>query len=372
MSDSGIILVNGAGGFLGSTVVETLAATGAAVRATDLPGTDLEPVRKAEAEVVVADLLDPGAIPRLFEGVTRLVNVAGLFNYSLPYENLHRANVLVTRAMAEAARSRGLSRFVHISSIAVYGRPVAVPMGEEHPRNASNNYELSKKEGEDAVLACARQGLPAVILRPAGIYGPRSRYGQAAFMALLALVRAKGVRRIPVLRGGPKTQHVHVRDVAGAIRTVLEAPVERVAGRAFNVGDDTPLGQGDLFRALMPDLDLQELFSYPYHTRLYWPFIRVLLALPDRTFAGLNRALKKRWDQVVASRHLQPALAPRLDRDFFGYLNADYVLDNTALKALGFKPAYPDARVGLAETVRWYQQQKWLPRFVQDQTGPGS
>jgi len=363
MSEGGIILVNGAGGFLGSTVVETLCSGGHAVRATDLPGTDLEPARRVEAEVVEADLLDPSAAPRLFEGVSRLVNVAGLFNYSLPYETLYRANVLVTRAMGEAARSRGLSRFVQISSIAVYGKPSAVPMREDHPRHAAGPYERSKQEGEDAVFDCARRGLPAVILRPAGIYGPRSRYGQAAFMALLALIRAQGVRRIPVMRGGPKTQHVHVRDVAEAIRTVLEAPAEQVVGRAFNVGDDSPLGQGDLFRAIMPELDLQELLSYPYYTRLYWPFIRILLALPERAFADLNRALKKKWDQVAASHHLELALAPRLDRDFFGYMNADYVLDNSALKSLGFKPAYPDARAGLAETVRWYQRERWLPKF---------
>ena len=360
---SGITLVNGAGGFLGSTVVETLTGQGCQVRATDLPGADLEPARRAEAAVMEADLLNRASLPRLFDGVTRLVNVAGLFNYSLPWEVLYRANVVVTSNMCEAALAHRLTRVVHISSIAVYGTPIAVPMPEDHPRNAANNYERSKKEGEDAVQDYARKGLPAVILRPAGIYGPRSRYGQAAFMALLALIRHAGTRKIPVMKGGPRLQHVHVQDVARAIAAVLAAPEERVLGRAFNVGDDTPLGQGDLFRAIMPELDLQELFSYPYSTRLYWPFIRALLALPDRAFTRMNDFFQKKWEPVVRGHGLKPMLRPRLDRDFLGYMNADYVLDNTALKSLGFQLAYPDARQGLAETVRWYQKEGWLPKF---------
>jgi nucleoside-diphosphate-sugar epimerase len=360
---AGIILVNGAGGFLGSWVVELLCSQGCEVRATDLPGADLEPARRAEAEVVEADLLDADAIPRLFDGVTRAINVAGLFNYSLPYRTLYQANVEVTRNMCEAALKAEVSRFVHISSIAVYGKPETSPMKEDHPINAKNNYERSKREGEDVVFDHVKKGLPAVSLRPAGIYGPRSRYGQAAFMALLAMVRSAGARRIPVMKGGPKMQHVHVTDVAGAVKAVLEAPEDKVMGRAVNVGDDSPLGQGDLFRALMPGLDMEELFTYPYHTRAFWPFIRALLALPDGAFSRMNDYFKKRWDKVVGEHDLKPALAPAMDRDFLGYMNADYALDNAFLKSLGYRLKYPDAGAGLSETIAWYQENQWLPAF---------
>ena len=360
----GIILVNGAGGFLGSTLVESLCREAYQVRATDLPGTNLAPARKAGAEVREADLLDAGALPRLFDGVTAVANVAGLFNYALPPEVLDKANVQVTRNMCEAALSAKVARFVHISSIAVYGRPQTAPMTEAHPRNAANNYEKSKRQGEDVVLAYAHKGLPAVTLRPAGIYGPRSRYGQAAFMALLSLYRNSGRRKIPVMKGGPKMQHVHVADVAGAVAAALAAPGDKVIGRAFNVGDDTPLGQGELFLALMPELDLEPLFSYPYFTRLYWPFIRAGLALPEKTFERLNDSLKRRWDKVIEARQLKPELAPRLDRDFLGYMSGDYVLDSSALKSIGWQLKYPDSRIGLAETVRWYQAEAWLPRFL--------
>ena len=68
--NAGIILVNGAGGFVGSTVKETLCSRGDLVRATDLPGSNLDPARRAEAEVLEADLLDPAsAWPRPSAGI---------------------------------------------------------------------------------------------------------------------------------------------------------------------------------------------------------------------------------------------------------------------------------------------------------------
>lgn len=356
-------MVNGAGGFLGSAVVETLCRAGWRVRATDLPESDLAPARQAAAEVIAADLLAPGAIPPLLHGVSQVVHLAGIFNYSLPYEVLYRANALLTERMAEAALAAKVRRFLHISSIAVYGRPRFLPMAESHPHNAANPYERSKQAGEEIVWRFCRAGLPAVVLRPAGIYGPRSRYGQAAFMALLSLLRHTGVRRLPVMRGGPKMHHVHVRDVADAVALILQAPEDAVRGRAFNVADDRPLAQGELFRALMPELDLEERFSYPWSTRLFWPFLRLLTALPENAFHQLNERLQAEWQKVIAAHGLKPKLTPRLERDFLGYLNADYLLDTSALKSLGFRPAYPDARPGLAETVRWYQAERWLPRF---------
>jgi len=361
---SGVTLVNGAGGFLGSAVAEFLASTGHAVRATDLPGTNLGPARRAEAEVVEADLLDRDALHGLFKGVTGVVNVAGLFNYSLPYQTLHKANVELTRNMCEQAMQAGVERFVHISSIAVYGRPERTPVKEDDPRNARNNYERTKREGEDVVLAFAQKGLPAVSLRPAGIYGPRSRYGQAAFMALLALIRHAGVKKIPVMEGGPLMHHVHVRDVAGAAAAALDAPPEKLRGLAVNVADDNPITQGELFRAIMPGLGLGEAFSYRWRHGLFWPFIRAMLVTPEPVFGRMNAWLAKKWKGVVAEHGLEPALSPRLDRDFLGYMACDYVLDTARLKTdLGYDLVRPDPRTGLSETVERCQEKRWLPVF---------
>jgi nucleoside-diphosphate-sugar epimerase len=365
MGEKGKVLVNGAGGFLGSHTVEYLVDAGYAVRATDLPGADLSVAESCGAEVVRADLLEPSSIPALFEGVERVVNIAGLFNYSLPMDVLRRANVEVTRNMCEASLDAEIERFVHTASIAVYGNPRMYPMSEDHPRKPVSNYEVSKYEGEDVVMSYHRDnGLPAVSLRPAGIYGPRSRYGQTTMMTILALVKNAGFSRIPGMKGGPRMHHVHARDVAQAIKILLEA--EGIEGNCYNVADDEPLSQGDFFQVVMQAYGMESLFPFPYFTRLYWPFIRMTLALPDSAFNHLNNRLNGKWSSVVAEHDLEPALTANLDRQFFSYMRTSYGLDTSRLKGLGYKPHYPDPRKGFLETIKWYQDAGWLPKIAKN------
>ncbi|MFC1889198.1 NAD-dependent epimerase/dehydratase family protein [Thermodesulfobacteriota bacterium] len=355
-----LVVVDGAGGFLGSHVVEMLRRGGWRVRATDLPSTDLSHAGAAGAETVPCDLLDRDGVDEVVRGAGIVVHIAGLFDYSLPPEALRKANVEATRNACDAALKAGVSRFIHLSSIAVYGRPRTVPIGEDHPRTPNNPYSRSKIEGEAIALeAHKRHGLPVVSVRPAGIYGPRSRYGQAPLFAFMAMLRAKGRRRIPAIAGGPKMHHVHVEDVASAIRLLMTAPAD--LGGAYNVADDTPLTQGVLLGAIMEAIGLERSFRVPYPTRIGWPFIRMLLALPDTAFRSMNARFAAVWREIVEAEGLAPTLSPKIDRDFLGYMNADYVLDTSRIKALGFAPKYPSTIEGIARTIDWYRDQRWLP-----------
>jgi len=356
----GLILVDGAGGFLGSHVVELLCREGYKVRATDLPSSNLAHAEAAGAEVVTCDLLNPDQTLEIVRGTSSIVHIAGLFDYSLPVETLHKANVEATRSICDASRKTGVEKFLHLSSIAVYGRPKTIPMREDHSRVPNNPYSASKIQGEEVAFDYhEKHGLPVASIRPAGIYGPRSRYGQIHVFTLFALLKAKNFRKIPTLRKGPAMNHVHVEDVAGAIAHLLKTPYP--PGEAYNVADDTPLPQGDLLEFIMGQMSIEVRFRFPYFTRAFWPFIRLLLALPDSFFNGINNRLAAAWEIVVASMNLEPHALPRLDRDFLGYMCSDFALDTTKIKALGFKPKYPATTVGMAQVIQWYRNQNWLP-----------
>ena len=356
----GPVLVDGAGGFLGSHLVETLCGAGWRVLATDLPASDLSYAREAGAEVAPGDLLEADRTRELVRAATHVVHVAGLFDYALPVEALRRANVEATRSICEACRREGVEKLVHVSSIVVYGRPETVPMAEDHPRRATNRYARTKVEGEDIALDYHRRhGLPVLSVRPAGIYGPRSRYGQAGLFALLALLHARGMRRIPLIRGGPRMHHVHVSDVCEAIRCLLDRG--DVTGQAYNVADETPLSQGDLLRFAAEALGLSSLFTLPYVSQVGWPCIRVGLALPAPLFSLFNAWLAREWGRVAQARGLLDRVRPRLDRDYLGYMNGDYVLDTARLRALGFRPRYPSSLEGMGQTIAWYRSNRWLP-----------
>ena len=354
------ILVDGAGGFLGSHVVERLCREGYPVRATDLPSANLSLAASAGAEVVTCDLLEPNQIREVVHGIGSVVHVAGLFDYSLPADILDKANAEATRNICEACRLTGIEKLIHVSSIAVYGRPKTFPMQEDHPRVANNPYSASKIRGEDIAFDYFRKHeLPVLSIRPAGIYGPRSRYGQVHVFALYAMLRTRNFYKIPTFKKGPTMNHVHVEDVAGAITHLLKTPSP--PGEAYNVADDTPLTQGDLLQFIMEQMGMQVRFKFPYFTRLFWPFIRLLIALPESYFKGMNDLLARSWKEVIVSKKLEPLISPRIDRDFLGYMCADFALDTNKIKSLGFQPKYPSTTDGMAQTIEWYRKKKWLP-----------
>ena len=355
----GRVLVDGAGGFLGSHVVQTLCKAGYEVRATDLPGAPGQLARDAGAEWVEADLLDVRATRRLVEGCRAVVHVAGLFDFSLPWEALYAANVDATSNLCEAALEARVDKFVHVSSVTVYGTPERVPAREDAPQAPKNDYEQTKQRGEQRVWHYQRfRGLPAAVVRPAVIYGPRSRYVLASVFAMYSLAAEHEYGWLRRLEGAARCHHVHVEDVAEAIRLVL-AEVQTI-GQAYNVADRTPLSWGEVTQCVASLTNAPvDLIGLP---RSLARAVGVAGALwPSSSLVDLNRTLARDWKSSVERHDLVPAIAPRVDRDFFGYVASDHVYDTTALERLGMKYRYPRTLDGLRAAFAWYRENRWLP-----------
>ncbi|UJR81327.1 NAD-dependent epimerase/dehydratase family protein [Sandaracinus amylolyticus] len=353
-----LVLVDGAGGFLGRHVVDALRARGMRVRATDRPGVALPDADECVSADLARDALEP-----LFEGATHVVHVAGLFDLAAQKDALWRANVDVARRVAEAAAIARVRRLVHVSSVTVYGRPRAAPVREDAPQRPERAYERSKQEGEGAVRAIARaSGLPLVIARPSGIYGPHGRYGLAAMASTIALAAASG-RGHRSVRSETRMTHVHVEDVASACALLCDDRATRdedVIGRAFHVADATPVTWSDVARGIERFYALPE--NAPLRvTPLRARAMQIAARLASARLARTNASLARRWDALVAERGLARALTPRIDVDAYDYWRADHVYDTSALRGLGWSPRWPDARDGLRETLEWYVRERWLP-----------
>ena len=349
--------VAGAAGFIGSHVVEQLRRAGHPVVATDRPGADLSLARAAGATVLEADLAEPKALARTLEGSDAAINATGLFDLGASLELLTKINVDGARTFAETARSAGVKRLVHLSSVAVYGRPARAPMGEAGPYRPRNPYEQTKLGGELAATELHGKGLDVAVVRPTLVYGPRSRYGQALFIAMLAQHRAFGRLRFPVIGGGPLGHHVHVADVARA--SALCATHPEAGGRAFNVADQRPIGMGETLDAI---LDATSLTAWPRtHSRLLWRMMMLSLrVLPNFALRSFNGYLQRGHDYLV-KKGLKPFLSPRLDRDWISYLDGEFVFDTSNLASLGFTWEHPDLSKSIGGVVDWYRQQGWIP-----------
>ena len=159
-----------------------------------------------------------------------------------------RTNVLGTQVMLDAARARGVRRFLHISTDEVGG---SIPEGqffrEDGPLAPSSPYAASKTAAEHLVRAAAHTfGLDVVLTRTSNNYGP---YQFPEKLIPLALANALEDRPIPVYGDGLQVRDwIHVADNCAALLAVLE---RGAPGATYHIGGRTPVPNIDLLRLLL-------------------------------------------------------------------------------------------------------------------------
>ncbi|MEW6775441.1 MAG: NAD-dependent epimerase/dehydratase family protein [Bdellovibrionota bacterium] len=355
-----LVLINGASGFLGTHCVREALAAGWKVRASDLGPKPSPDLAALGVEYVQADLTDLSQAKKITFGCTHVINVAGLFRFDATKEQLYRANVLATRHMCQAALEAGVERFVHVATIGVYGRlPRNKKVKESYRKSPKNDYELTKKQGEDVALSFwKRQGLPVVSLRPTVIYGPGSRYAVAWMIALFSMMRVLGTKEGYAVKGLSDMCHVHVADVARALAWLLD---HGKLGEAYNCADETPLAWGDLLHFLMGEFGIGAKRIIPMPKAISQPLGSLLQLIPDKTLKDLNARIAKGWQVVERKYGVSPYLAPQLDREFLSYGQRDHLMDTSKLRETGFRLQYPDTREGLRQTIAWYREKGWIP-----------
>ena len=177
MSD--VVLVTGAGGFVGSAVVRTCIAAGYHVRA--MVRGDVAPSNLAglDAEVVRADMRDRASVDRAVAGCRHVFHVAADYRLWAPDpEEIVRNNVTGTRTVMEAAQAAGVERIVYTSSVAALKLAADGESADESTLltedAAIGAYKRSKVAAERLVLAMiGERALPAVIVNPSTPIGPR-------------------------------------------------------------------------------------------------------------------------------------------------------------------------------------------------------
>lgn len=163
------VLITGATGFLGGALARRLAAEGARVRALARSARKADLLRDAGVEIVTGDVTDADAMRRAAAGCRVVFHAAASFG---SYESQRQVNVAGTNNVLQAAAESGAERFIHVSSIAVYGYGVAGDVTEAtSPAPGSDPYAMTKREAESVVRAGT---LPYTIIRPGMIYGAGS------------------------------------------------------------------------------------------------------------------------------------------------------------------------------------------------------
>ena len=156
-----------------------------------------------------------------------------------------------------------------------------------------------------------------------------------------------------------KISHVHVDDVGRAALVV--ATNDDAIGNAYNIAAPEPLSGADSIRALGEPLGLEVSPIIPYSATLMKIVNFLINLLPAGSGNFLDKRLLKNWNELREKHGLTDDLVPRLDRDWIGYTTGNSVYDVTKLKELGMVWKWPDTTEGMKATVKWYQDNEWLP-----------
>jgi dTDP-glucose 4,6-dehydratase len=248
------ILVTGADGFIGSHLTEALVRGGHDVRAfvlynsfgsrgwLDHVGADV----RGALEIVAGDIRDPHGVREAVTGCSKVLHLAALiaipFSYRSP-DAYVETNVRGTLNLLQAARDRGVERFIQTSTSEVYGTARSVPIDEHHPLQGQSPYSATKIAADQMAYSFhASFGLPVVIVRPFNTYGPRQS-ARAVIPTIITQVAA-GLRRIELGSLTPTRDFSYVGDTVDGFIAALES--RDGLGEVVNLGSNHEISIGDV------------------------------------------------------------------------------------------------------------------------------
>ncbi|MBF0307358.1 MAG: SDR family NAD(P)-dependent oxidoreductase [Alphaproteobacteria bacterium] len=290
----GPVLVTGAGGFIGSHLVEELVRRGRTVRAFahyNANGTAgwldaLAPDLRGSVEIVRGDIRDPDGVRRAVAGCRVVMHLAALISIPYSYQaprSYVTTNIEGTLNVLRAAIEHEVERVVHTSTSEVYGTAQFVPISEAHPLNAQSPYAATKIAADQLALSFHRSfGLPVAVIRPFNAYGPRQ--STRAVIPTIITQALAGRTRIRLGALHPTRDFNYVQDLAAAFVAVADS--DAAIGGVVNAGSDFEVSIGEVLALIA------EVIGVPLEAECDAPRLRPAASEVERLWAD-NRLIRE-------------------------------------------------------------------------------
>lgn len=326
------VLITGGTGFIGSRLALKCAVTGHQVTVLGQENTQAEAANKKLVEtkgvqVVLASVTDP-QLTDLLHGFDIVFHLAAAqHEMNVPDQRFWDVNVKGTKNILEASVKAGVRRFVHGSTIGVYGAALDGMLYESSATKPDNIYGITKLEGEKAVLSFGVK-LPVTVVRISETYGPGDH-------RLLKLFKAIKKQAFLMIGKGTNSHHlIFIDDLCEAL--LMVAFSSQAQGETFVVAGKDVVTTNEMVSIIAAKLGTG---TWRFHAPLY-PFMALATVL-EKTLRPLN---------------VQPPLHRRR-LDFFKKSFA-FSQDKTR-NLLGFNPRV-GFREGVSATCDWYREMGYL------------
>ncbi len=256
------VLVTGAGGFVGSHLVEALVRYGALVKAFVHYNSrndwgfleDLEKDILSELEVFSGDLRDLDCVRKSLKGQKVIFHLGALigipYSYISPSDAVE-TNVKGTLNLLLASLDDEVERFVHTSTSEIYGTAQYTPIDENHPQNPQSPYAASKASSDFLAKSFfLTYDLPVAIIRPFNLYGPR----QSA-RSVIPNIIAQGLTKDQIEIGSlsPARDYTYVKDAVKGF--IAFAECDKALGEVVNLGSGNEISVEKLIQMIGGLLD---------------------------------------------------------------------------------------------------------------------
>nr|WP_244435214.1 GDP-mannose 4,6-dehydratase [Methylobacterium sp. B34] len=263
------VLVTGAGGFIGSHLVEALVQRGANVTAMTQynSASSIGNLRHLPSEIIdqvkitAGNIQDSDYVNLVAKNQNIIFHLAALiaipYSYQAPRSYI-RTNVEGTINILEAARHLGTERLIHTSTSEVYGTALREPIDENHPLQGQSPYSASKI-GADKVAESYYKSfdLPVVTIRPFNTYGPR----QSA-RAFIPTIIAQALTQESIRLGSltPQRDMTFVSDTVNGF--LCGAATSNIEGETINLGTGKTMSVGDFAESILKTMGISKPILY--------------------------------------------------------------------------------------------------------------
>jgi len=326
------ILVTGGTGFAGSNLANRLIKRGYEVRVLTRKATDkTDYLKNLGIELYSGDICDKKSVNEAVKNVDVVYHLAAAWQEAaIPDKAYWDVNVGGTKNILDASVKENVERFVHCSTVGVHGHISNPPANESYPYNPGDIYQKTKCEGEKLALKYFREiGLPGVVVRPSGIYGPGDT-------RLLRLFKSIYHRKFVMIGKGDVCYHLtYIDDLIDGFELCGEK--KEAPGEIYIIAGNVSPSLNQLVSVIARALDV------PIPTKRF-PFV-----WPVWLAGWVCEAVCKPW-----------GIEPPLFRRRVDLFRKNRAFDiSKAKRELGFEPKF-DLETGIKTTADWYKKQGWL------------